>query len=122
MPPMEEPRPPAAEVKRMVEWIGKHLVEAEREQDATQGRVVMRRLSRAEYENTVRDLLGVEVDLNDLLPLESTSEGFDNSAEALHISSYLMENYLEAANRVLDAAIASGSRPNKIKKRFDIKD
>ncbi len=122
MPPMEEPRPPAAEVKRMVEWIGKHLVEAEREQDATQGRVVMRRLSRAEYENTVRDLLGVEVDLNDLLPLESTSEGFDNSAEALHISSYLMENYLEAANRVLDAAIASGSRPNTIKKRFDIKD
>ena len=49
----------------------------------------MRRLNRAEYENTVRDLLGVDVDLKDLLPADTSTSGFDNSAEALHVSSYL---------------------------------
>ena len=55
------------------------------------GRVVLRRLNRAEYENTVRDLLGVDVDLKDLLPVDTSTNGFDNSAEALHVSSFLME-------------------------------
>ena len=122
MPPKDKPRPQESDVKRIIEWITEQVAEAQRVQDATQGRVVLRRLSRAEYQNTVRDLLGVEVDLNDLLPVESPSEGFDNSAAALHVSSFLMENYLEAADRVLDAAIASGSRPHTIKKRFDIRD
>src|SRR5438477_523657 len=72
--------------------------------------------------NTVRDLLGVNVDLKDLLPIDTSTNGFDNNAEALHVSSYLMENYLEAADRVLDAAIANGPRPTTIKKRYDIKE
>jgi cytochrome c5 len=118
MPPEGKPRPPADDVKALVEWIGARLKEAE----AEQGRVVLRRLNRAEYVNTVRDLLGVEVDLTDLFPAETSTSGFDNNAEALHVSSYLMENYLAAADRVLDAAIASGPRPPTIKKRFDIKD
>ncbi len=122
MPPKEKPRPEISEIQRVVDWISERVSEAEIKQNAMQGRVVLRRLSRSEYENTVRDLLGVHVDLNDLLPQESPSEGFENNAEALHVSSYLLENYLEAADRVLDAAIASGSRPNTIKKRFDIKD
>jgi hypothetical protein len=84
--------------------------------------VVLRRLNQAEYVNTVRDLLGVEVDLKDLLPPDTSTSGFDNSAEALHVSSYLMESYLEAADRVIDAAIASGPRPQTMKKRFDIKE
>ena len=84
--------------------------------------MVLRRLNRAEYENTVRDLLGVDVDLKDLLPADTSANGFDNSAEALHVSSFLMEQYLEAADRVLDAAIANGPQPWMIKKRFDIKD
>ena len=48
--------------------------------------------------------------------------GFDNGAEALHVSSFLMEQYLEAADKVLDAAIVNGPKPRMIKKRFDIKD
>ena len=122
MPPKDRPRPPEPDVQRIIEWITEHVAAAEKEQDASQGRVVLRRLSRVEYQNTVRDLLCVEVDLNDLLPIESPSEGFDNNASALHVSSFLMGNYLEAADRVLDAAIASGSKPHTIKKRFDIKD
>lgn len=104
----------------------KHLADEaaanESARNARRGRVVLRRLNRAEYANTVRDLLGVTVDLNDLLPLDTSTSGFDNSAETLHVSSYLMENYLEAADRVLDAAIANGPRPWIINRRFDVKD
>lgn len=121
MPPPDEPRPPAADLQRMTDWIRPQIAEAERELQRTEGRVPLRRLSRTEYVNTVRDLLDVEVDLTDLLPLESSAEGFDNRVESQHVSSYLMESYLEAADRVLDAAIASRSRPNTIQKRFDIK-
>jgi hypothetical protein len=122
MPPKEKPRPPANEVRVLIDWISKRTTAAEAAHSAAQGRVVLRRLNRAEYQNTVRDLLGVEVDLQDVLPIDEVTNGFDNSAEALHMSAYLMDNYLEAAERVLDAAIASGPRPPTIKKRYDIKD
>src|SRR5689334_640725 len=122
MPPAEKPRPPAKEVEALIGWINERTGAAEAARSAAVGRVVMRRLNRAEYANTVRDLLGVDVELNDLLPEDISSSGFDNSAEALHVSSYLMDGYLEAADRVLDAAIADGPQPLTIKKRFDVKD
>ncbi|MBI1314768.1 DUF1592 domain-containing protein [bacterium] len=88
---------------------------------ADDGRVVMRRLNRVEYENTVRDLLGVHVELQELLPLDSSRDGFDNVGEALHVSSFLMEKYLEAASTALDVAIANGSQPQLIKRRYSLK-
>lgn len=122
MPPEERPRPPELEVQAVVEWIGERAGKAEIARRAADGRVVLRRLNRAEYANTVRDLLGVEVDLTDLLPLDTSTSGFDNSAEAMHTSSYLMRSYLDAADRVLNEAIANTSRPYQIKKKFDIKE
>ena len=122
MPPKGKPRLSAEELKALTDWITKHANAAEAARSAAQGRVVLRRLNRAEYANTIRDLLGVDVDLKDLLPLDTSTNGFDNNAEALHVSSYLMETYLEAADRVVDAAIANGPRPWTIDKRFDIKD
>ncbi len=83
---------------------------------------MLRRLNRAEYANTVRDLLGVEVDLTDLLPLDTSTSGFDKSAEALHTSSYLMRSYLDAADRVLNEAIANQPQPWLLKKRSDIRE
>jgi len=118
MPPKSKPRPPEKEVRALTEWITAQVA-ARR---AIEGRVVLRRLNRAEYANTVRDLLGVEVDLTDLLPPDTSTSGFDNSADALHTSSYLMHNYLDAADRVLDEAIANKPRPWQLNKRFDIKD
>ena len=53
--------------------------------------------------------------------LHLSANGFDNGAESLHVSSFLMEQYLEAADKVLDAAIVNGPKPWMIKKRFDIK-
>ncbi len=122
MPPKEKPRPGAEETQALLAWIGQQVAAAESAKDPNQGRVVLRRLNRVEYQNTIRDLLAVDVDLRDLLPIETAPGGFDNNAELLHVSSFLMENYLEAADRVLDAAIASGGKPNVMNKRFSIKD
>jgi hypothetical protein len=106
----------------VTDWIRGRAEAAGAARGSAQGRVPIRRLNRAEYQNTVRDLLGVDIDLKDLLPPDATVNGFDNGAEALHVSSFLMEQYLEAADKVLDAAIASGPKPWGIKKRFSIKD
>lgn len=122
MPPIDKPRPKEKDAAALNAWIGGRAAKAEAARNAAQGRVVMRRLNRAEYQNTVRDLLGVDLDLKDLLPPDTSANGFDNNAEALHVSSFLMEQYLEAADKVLDAAIVNGPKPWVIKKRFDIKD
>lgn len=121
MPPKEKPRPPAQDLRDAVTWISERAAAAELAERTAEGRVVLRRLSRAEYANTLRDLLGVEVDLTDLLPLDSSTSGFDNTAEALHTSSYLMRSYLEAADRALNEAIANRPKPWIQKTRFDIR-
>ena len=87
-----------------------------------EGRVVLRRLNRTEYQNTVRDLLGIDVDLKELLPLDSSAGGFDNVGEALHISSFQMERYLEAADKALNVAIANLPQPPLVQKRYSLKD
>ena len=121
MPPKGKPRPPEKEVQALSDWIGGRAEAATHAKRAA-GRVVLRRLNRVEYENTVRDLLGVDVDLKELLPEDTSAHGFDNGGEALHISSFLMERYLEAADTALNVAIANGPQPPLIKKRYSLKD
>jgi hypothetical protein len=121
MPPKSKPRPPEQEVRALSDWI-KMKAEAALAARRAEGRVVLRRLNRVEYENTVRDLLGVTVDLKDTLPLDASAHGFDNVGEALHVSSFLMERYLEAADMALNLAIANGPQPTTIKKRYSLKD
>ena len=121
MPPKKEPRPEAQALQAAVDWIHQRAGSAEIARRAAEGRVVLRRLNRAEYANTVRDLLHVEVDLTDLLPPDTSTSGFDNNAEALHTSSYLLRNYLAAADRALDAAIANDRKPWLLNRVFDIK-
>jgi mono/diheme cytochrome c family protein len=118
MPPKGEPRPPEKDVKAVTVWIAKQT-EAVR---AAQGRAVLRRLNRVEYENTVRDLLGIDIDLQELLPADTPANGFDTGGEALHTSSFLMEKYLEAADRALARAIANDPQPPLVKKRYSLKD
>ena len=72
---------------------------------------MLRRLNRTEYQNTIRDLLGVEIDLINLLPLDSSGNGFDNVGDALHTSSFLMEKYLDAADAALNEAIVNKPQP-----------
>jgi hypothetical protein len=122
MPPKEEKQPEVSERNKAIDWIESRLIEATKIKRQSVGRVPLRRLSRVEYENTVRDLLGVEVDLADLIPDERVADGFGNNAESLHVSSFLLDAYLAAADRVLEGAIANGPRPHTFKKRFDIRD
>ncbi|HEX5103122.1 MAG TPA: DUF1587 domain-containing protein, partial [Pirellulaceae bacterium] len=97
MPPKEKPRVPEQELAALVEWVRTNVEPAEAAARAARGRTVLRRLNRAEYQNTIRDLLGVDVDLTQLLPEDTAAAGFDNVGEGLHTSSFLMERYLDAA-------------------------
>ena len=99
MPPEKRPRPKKEQVDAVLWNIRQTLAQIEPEVPA------MRRMSRFEYQNTVNDLLGVDVDLAELLPEDGRVEGFDNVAGGLGISSVLMERYLEAANAAFDAVI-----------------
>ncbi|MEK6258860.1 MAG: DUF1592 domain-containing protein [Planctomycetota bacterium] len=101
---------------------GQRVAADEASLPAAQGRVVLRRLNRTEYQNTVRDLLGIDVDLKELLPLDSSAGGFDNVGEALHISSFLMDRYLDAADKALNVAIANLPQPPLVQKRYSLKD
>src|SRR5262249_52917984 len=101
MPPKGKPRPPEQEAKALTRWIDTSVAAADAARRASQGRVVLRRLNRIEYQNTIRDLLGIEIELQELLPIDTAAHGFDNVGEALHTSSFLMEKYLEAADHAL---------------------
>ena len=123
MPPEDKPRPPQADSKQWSIGFKAHCSTADRDAQKKQGRVVLRRLNRIEYQNTVRDLLAIDVELIDLLPEDETADGFDNIAEALHISPGLMERYLQTAEIALDAAIVhEPNRPLLLQKRYSYKD
>ena len=69
------------------------------------GFVGIHRLNRAEYGNAIRDLLGLQVDVTDLLPADDSNFGFDNIADALTVSPVLLERYLSAAWKISGVAI-----------------
>jgi mono/diheme cytochrome c family protein len=121
MPPKKKTRPPEAETRAFTEWIRGRLAAVDAARRGFEGRVVMRRLNRLEYANTIRDLFDVRVDLKEVLALDSTSDGFDNVGAALHLSSFAMERYLEAADKALDVAVANRPKPASTKWRESVK-
>ncbi len=104
MPPPDHARPAQGAIKQWVNEVVEAVAAADRIARGKENRA-LRRLNRREYENTLHDLLGIEVPLLDLLPEDSSHQGFDNVATGLSISSVLMEQYLEAANVAFDAVI-----------------
>ncbi|MEM1063145.1 MAG: DUF1587 domain-containing protein, partial [Planctomycetota bacterium] len=72
------------------------------------GQVATKRLTAFEYENTVRDLLGVDIDAASVLPNDDSGSGFDNQAESLTLSSLAIERYLDLAEHVADLAFRPG--------------
>jgi uncharacterized protein DUF1592/uncharacterized protein DUF1588/uncharacterized protein DUF1587/uncharacterized protein DUF1585/uncharacterized protein DUF1595/cbb3-type cytochrome c oxidase subunit III len=77
------------------------------------GRVTARRLNRAEYNNTIRDLLGVTMRPADEFPIDDSGYGFDNIGDVLSLSPMLMEKYINAARVVSRAAVFGESYPEK---------
>ncbi len=109
MPPAKKPQPERAERDQLLAELRPRLIETDR----ARREVVQRRLNRVEYENTVRDLLGIgnDVDLQHFLPEDQRAGGFDNNGDALAVSAEQMQGYLTAARTALDAAIVTGNRP-----------
>ena len=105
MPPADEPRPPAEEVVIITDWLEADFSRQDRMIRPRAGRVSARRLNRAEYNNTIRDLLGVDIRLSEEFPPDQAAFGFDNVSDALRISPVLTEKYLDAAERAVRTAM-----------------
>ncbi len=116
MPPDKEPQPKPDEVARVVDWITGQMARAEVVR--RDGQIVLRRLNRDEYRNTIRDLVGIDFDVSSF-PQEPTAGGFDNNGRALTMSPMHTELYLDAARKILDRALVEGDQPPAIKWRFE---
>ena len=104
MPPDDRKQPAAGERQRFLASASALFASADSAKPDP-GRLTVRRLNRAEYNNTIRDLLNAEFRPADDFPSDEVGHGFDNIADVLSVSPVLMERYLDAADRVAELAI-----------------
>jgi len=105
MPPDDVARPDEQEVAAVTRWIDSELYSVDCDAETDSGRVTIRRLNRAEYGNTIRDLLGVEFAPTENFPADELGYGYDNNGDALTVSPLLMEKYLNAAEEISRSAM-----------------
>ena len=113
MPPEDEEQPSDETLKQVVSFLTASLAKAREEGDDNGGQVMMRRLNRSEYLNTVRDLFSLttkDFDPTTTFPEDDSVEGFDNNGSGLVASDYPLQNYLEAAR----TGFGSWARPTDI--------
>lgn len=112
MPPEDEPPLADGDRQALIGWIDQEIDALVAASKNTDGRVVLRRMNRVEYQNTMRDLIGINTEFAKNLPPEGLSEdGFQNNGSALQMSDLQLEYYLEAARDALRSAIVSGPAP-----------
>ncbi|MDB6039513.1 MAG: Protein of unknown function (DUF1587)/Protein of unknown function (DUF1592)/Protein of unknown [Verrucomicrobiales bacterium] len=114
MPPENKPQPTDEERQLLVAFT-KHTLENIDYSKSVRdpGRVLIHRLSRTEYNNTIRDLCGVDLKPADKFPADGGGGGgFDNNADTLFVPPILLEKYLSAASEVIDAALTNA--PNQL--------
>lgn len=104
MPPAGAPRPDAATIRQFLKQVEDRLDEAAA-RNPNPGRPSLHRLNRAEYANSVRDLLGIEIDPAAHLPPDDMSHGFDNMSEVLTVSPALIDGYVRAAGKLSRLAL-----------------
>jgi mono/diheme cytochrome c family protein len=122
MPPKKEARPAAADIARVADWITGELTEADRaRQRNDHASVTYSRLTREEYRNSIRDLLGVTVDVFDPtgLPEDPAWHGFERIGSVLTLSPAHIEKYLIAADLALSEAIALDQQPELLRETYD---
>ncbi len=106
MPPEEEePRPTPKQIAELTGFVEREIAKADAARPPDPGRVTTRRLNRTEYNNTIRDLLGVDLRPADEFPNDDSGYGFDNIGDVLSTSPLLMEKQLAAAERIARTAI-----------------
>ena len=120
MPPEDEPAPPKSDRARMVAWTDRVLAAARNRADP--GRVTMRRLSRFEYRNTIRDLFGITEDVTTEFPAGDLGYGFDNIGDALSVSVLHLEKYAAAARRIAHLAIVTEDPKRPPRRVFEVED
>ncbi len=116
MPPDDEPRPNPAEISRVADWIVQQLRESESVRQSSAGEAVaFRKLTRDEYANTIRDLLGVNFDVKapSGLPEDPDWKGFERIGSVLTLSPAHIEKYLAAADAILDEALSLRPEPKR---------
>jgi len=106
MPPKSKPQPTDDERKLIVAWIDSVAIKVDCTLARDPGRPTIRRLNRNEYNNTIRDLVGVDFKPADDFPSDDVGYGFDNIGDVLSMPPILLEKYLSAAEKILDKAIA----------------
>ena len=107
MPPKKKPQPSKDEKEAFLGWVENTMIKVDCTSPKDPGRVTLRRLNRAEYNNTIRDLCGVDFSPADDFPSDDVGYGFDNIGDVLSMQPVLLEKYLTAAEKVLDTAIVS---------------
>ncbi|HYG75273.1 MAG TPA: DUF1592 domain-containing protein [Planctomycetota bacterium] len=116
MPPEGSKFPAEPEKAAFLEALSVELVKARKLLGDQHGKITMRRLNRREYANTLRELLGVEIDVRDL-PSDSGAGAFDTFGASLFFSQDQFERYLELGRRALDEALVEGGQPERKKVR-----
>jgi len=122
MPPDDAVIQPSDEqINTLVKLLEKEFERADAAMKPDPGRVTARRLNRAEYTNTIRDLLAVDFRADRNFPTDDSGEGFDNIGDVLTVSPVLMEKYLAAAGRIAERAIATGSLPKPVEVEYSLR-
>ena len=115
MPPPSSTQPPAQAKTEFLADLSKQLVVARKLLSDSGGVITMRRLNRREYRNSIRSLLGVEVDVSEL-PDDANSGGFDTAGASLFFSSDQFEKYLAIGRQALDQAIITGQSRQRMRR------
>jgi len=120
MPPQESDQPTDDERAAMIDWIDRAFAMARSRPDEKNGST--RRLTVAQYQNTLRDLLGIKEHLTDILPPDAVSaDGFLNNGQTLELSPLLLEAYFNIAEKALDLCIVDeNARPQIQNFRVDL--
>src|SRR6266545_4780415 len=118
MPPENKPQPNAAESDLIVRWVETHVFHCDCDHPDP-GRVTLRRLNRAEYNNTIRDLVGVDFQPADDFPADDSGSGFDNIGDVLSVPPVLIEKYLVAAENILGDALVTEDPAKARLNRFE---
>lgn len=106
MPPASSPRPEAATYRDVATWLESEVDRVAATRPMPGRTEAFHRLNRAEYQNAIRDLLALDVDVTALLPADNTFEsGFDNNADSLSVSPDLSARYLSAARKISRLAV-----------------
>ena len=111
MPPPGMPAPDRSQINRISAWIDGLLSRTGFSREVNPGRVTARRLNRVEYNNTIRDLLGVHVRPADDFPVDDSGYGFDNIGDVLTVSPMLIEKFMAAAKQVSRLAVYGEAFP-----------